>query len=212
MISQNESEIGRIQFLSYCLQLTILKLINMVNWFQIHGHLKGCKNNWKQTKKNYLLSWAISLNQYLGVYNIPLFYIVCNKKTNKQTSKNRKRKQKTNKQINKQTNQNLQIYIFLKALMFVCLFVCLFNRSLHVETHLGSDGIRLEYAEAGLKSLNRHAGQLVYGNVSERNRFEVKRWRKRRPLLNYCNFLFFFFFFMQFYIFPQISIENFVRP
>ena len=50
--------------------------------------------------------------------------------------------------------------------LFVCLFVCLFNRSLRAETHLGPDGTGLEQnAQARLKSLHKHAGQLVYGNV-----------------------------------------------
>ena len=41
------------------------------------------------------------------------------------------------------------------------LFVCLFKRSLRAETHLGSDGTRLEQnAQARLKSLYKHAGQL----------------------------------------------------
>ena len=50
----------------------------------------------------------------------------------------------------------------------------LFNRLLHAETHLGPDGTRLEQnAQARLKSLYKHAGQLVYGNWKrERNRFE----------------------------------------
>ena len=49
-------------------------------------------------------------------------------------------------------------------------FVCLFNRSLHGETHLGPDGTRLEKnPEARLKTLYKHAGQLVYGN-GERER------------------------------------------
>ena len=44
--------------------------------------------------------------------------------------------------------------------------VCLFNRSLRAETHLGPDGTRLKQnAQARLKSLYKHAGQLVYGNV-----------------------------------------------
>ena len=44
-----------------------------------------------------------------------------------------------------------------------CLFVCLFNQSLRAETHLGPDGTRPERnAQARLKSLYKHAGQLVY--------------------------------------------------
>ena len=46
------------------------------------------------------------------------------------------------------------------------LFVSLFNGSLCTETHLGPDGTRLKQnAQARLKSLYKHAGQLVYGNV-----------------------------------------------
>ena len=49
---------------------------------------------------------------------------------------------------------------------FSTLFVCLFNRSLRTETHLGPDGTRLKQnAQARLKSLYKHAGQLVCGNV-----------------------------------------------
>ena len=41
-------------------------------------------------------------------------------------------------------------------------YVCLFNQSLRAETHLGPDGTRLEQsAQARLKSLYKHAGQLV---------------------------------------------------
>ena len=48
----------------------------------------------------------------------------------------------------------------------MCQSVCLFNRSLRMETHLGPDGSRLEQsAQARLKSLCKHAGQLVYENV-----------------------------------------------
>ena len=68
--------------------------------------------------------------------------------------------------------QRIMIRIRLKMIngngkkRFVCLFVCLFNRSLRAETHLGPDGTRLEQnAQAMLKSLYKHAGQLVYGNV-----------------------------------------------
>ena len=59
----------------------------------------------------------------------------------------------------------------------------MFNRSLRAETHLGPDGTRLkQHAQARLKSLHKHAGQLVYENVKKlRNRFEEMRWRKRRP-------------------------------
>ena len=58
----------------------------------------------------------------------------------------------------------------------VCLFVCLFNRLLRAEKHLGPDGTRLKQnAQARLKSLYKHAGQLVYENVKKlRNRFELK--------------------------------------
>ena len=48
--------------------------------------------------------------------------------------------------------------------VFVCLFlfVCLFVWSHHGETHLSPDGTRLEQnAQAMLKSLYKHAGQLV---------------------------------------------------
>ena len=45
-------------------------------------------------------------------------------------------------------------------------FVCLFNRSLRAEIHLGPDGTRPEQnAQSRLKSLYKHAGQLVYENV-----------------------------------------------
>ena len=46
------------------------------------------------------------------------------------------------------------------------LFVCLFNNwSLRAETQLGPGGTRLEQnAQARLKSLYKHAGQLVSGN------------------------------------------------
>ena len=41
----------------------------------------------------------------------------------------------------------------------------LFKWLLHVETHLGPDGTRLtQNAQARLKSVYKHAGQLVYGN------------------------------------------------
>ena len=50
--------------------------------------------------------------------------------------------------------------------MFVCLFVCLFNWSLRAETHLSPDVTSFKQnAQARLKSLYKHAGQLVYGNV-----------------------------------------------
>ena len=67
--------------------------------------------------------------------------------------------------------------------LFVCLFVCLFNRSLRAETHLGPDGTRPEQnAQARLKSLYKHAGQLVYENVKrETDLIEDMRRRKRRP-------------------------------
>ena len=62
--------------------------------------------------------------------------------------------------------------------LFVCLFVYLFNRSLRVETHLGPDGTRLKQnAQARLKSLYKHAGQLVYRNVKREKqiwRYEMK--------------------------------------
>ena len=44
--------------------------------------------------------------------------------------------------------------------------ISLFNQSLRAETHLGPDGARPEQnAQAMLKSLYKHAGQLVYENV-----------------------------------------------
>ena len=58
------------------------------------------------------------------------------------------------------------------------------NQSLRAEAHLGPNGTRLEQnAQARLKSLYKHAGQLVYENVKKetRNRFEDTRWKKRRP-------------------------------
>ena len=59
----------------------------------------------------------------------------------------------------------------------VHLHFLLFNRLLRAETHLGSDGTRLKQnAQARLKSLYKHAGQLVYENVKKlRNRFEDMR-------------------------------------
>ena len=60
-------------------------------------------------------------------------------------------------------------YRFAKGLILLTqigLYVCLFNRSLRAETHLGPDGTRLKQdAQARLKSLYKHAGQLVFGNV-----------------------------------------------
>ena len=56
------------------------------------------------------------------------------------------------------------------------LFVCLFNQSLHAETHLGPDGTRLKQnAQARLKSLHKHAGQLVYGNIKTAKQ-DLKIW------------------------------------
>ena len=55
-----------------------------------------------------------------------------------------------------------------------CLFVCLFNRSLRVETHLGPDGTRPEQnAQARLKSLYKHAGQLVYENLKRETDLKI---------------------------------------
>ena len=53
----------------------------------------------------------------------------------------------------------------------------MFNWSLRAETHLGPDGTRLKQnAQAWLKSLYKHAGQLVYENIKKlRNRFEDMR-------------------------------------
>ena len=83
--------------------------------------------------------------------------------------------------------------------------VCLFNRSLPAETHLGPDGTRPERnAQTRLKSLYRHAGQLVYENVKTEtdlkiqdegkedhghsqqiklNNFAVSLWDKRKEIL-----------------------------
>ena len=82
---------------------------------------------------------------------------------------------------------------------------CLFNRSLRVETHLGPDGTRLEQnAQTRLKSLYKHGGQLVYGNVKgetdlkvwdegkkdhghsqqiKLNKFIISLWDKRKEIL-----------------------------
>ena len=60
----------------------------------------------------------------------------------------------------------VQAYIRCVKLNRFQYFVCLFNRSLRTETHLGPDGTRLKQnAQAKLKSLYKHAGQLVCGNV-----------------------------------------------
>ena len=51
-------------------------------------------------------------------------------------------------------------------MIFANLFVCLFNRSLRAETNLGPDGTRPERnVQARLKSLYKHAGELIYENV-----------------------------------------------
>ena len=56
--------------------------------------------------------------------------------------------------------------------------VILFNRLLRAETHLGSVRTILEHnAQARVKSLYKHAGQLVYGNVKREKqiwRYEIK--------------------------------------
>ena len=56
--------------------------------------------------------------------------------------------------------------------------ICLLNRLLHSETHLGADRTRLEQnAQARLKSLYKHAGQMVYGNAKREKqiwRYEIK--------------------------------------
>ena len=52
--------------------------------------------------------------------------------------------------------------------------VCLFNRLLRAETHLGPDGTRLEQnAQARLKSLYKHAGQLVYETVKKETDLKI---------------------------------------
>ena len=59
----------------------------------------------------------------------------------------------------------------------LALFVCLFNqslRSLRAETHLGPDGTRPEQnVLARLKSLYKHAGQLVYENVKRETDLKI---------------------------------------
>ena len=63
--------------------------------------------------------------------------------------------------------------------VFVCLFVCLFNRSLRVATYLGPDGTRLEQnAQGRLKGLYKHAGKLVYGNVTRKRETDLKIWNE----------------------------------
>ena len=53
-------------------------------------------------------------------------------------------------------------------------FLYMFNWSLRADTHLGPDGTRLKQnAQARLKILYKHAGQLVYGNVKR----EKQIWR-----------------------------------
>ena len=50
-----------------------------------------------------------------------------------------------------------------------------------METHLGPDGTRLKRnAQARLKSLYKHAGQLVYYGKRERNRFEDKEMKEKK--------------------------------
>ena len=56
-----------------------------------------------------------------------------------------------------------------------CLFVCLFNRSLRAETHLGPDGTRLKQnAQARLKRVYKHAGQLVYEDIKKKKKTDLK--------------------------------------
>ena len=58
--------------------------------------------------------------------------------------------------------------------MIITNFVCLFNHSLRAETHLGPDVTRPERNDqARLKSLYKHAGQLVYENVKTKT--DLKR-------------------------------------
>ena len=53
----------------------------------------------------------------------------------------------------------------------------MFNRSLRAETHLGPGGTRLEQnAQARLKSLYKHAGQLVYENVKRETNLKMGGW------------------------------------
>ena len=58
--------------------------------------------------------------------------------------------------------------------LFVCLIVCLFVYPVAPsrDTHLGPDGLK-QNAQARLKSLYKHAGQFVYGNVKR----EKQIWR-----------------------------------
>ena len=59
--------------------------------------------------------------------------------------------------------------------LIISLFVCLFNRSLRAETHLGPYGTRPERnAQARLKSLFKHAGQLVYENVKTETDLKIR--------------------------------------
>ena len=72
-------------------------------------------------------------------------------------------------------------FFFFVSQIHFC-FVCLLNWSFHEKTHLGPDGTRLKQnIQARLKILLKHAGPMVYGNITERNRFIDKRWMKRRP-------------------------------
>ena len=67
--------------------------------------------------------------------------------------------------------------------LFVCLFFCLTGHSVQTHTCLGPDGTRLEQnTQARLKSLYKHAGQLVFENVKKETDLKIMRWRKRRPL------------------------------
>ena len=50
----------------------------------------------------------------------------------------------------------------------------LFNRSLRANTHLGPDGTRLEQnAQARLKRLCKHAGQLLYENLKRETDLKI---------------------------------------
>ena len=65
------------------------------------------------------------------------------------------------------------------------LFICLFNRSLHAETHLGPDGtianLNHKCSSHAMKAYIRLLARWSTKIERERNRVEVRRWRKRRP-------------------------------
>ena len=69
-------------------------------------------------------------------------------------------------------------YLFSLQEAFVCLTGC--SVRWHTWVLMGPDSNKK--LKPDYKSMYKHAGWVVFENKESRNRFEVKKWRKRRPL------------------------------